>query len=85
MPTILLDTRATAKRLAIALPTLAKMRLSGGGPPYLRIGGKVLYDEADVERFIAERPRLKSTADLKARERRAGRAGRKKAAEKSAV
>ena len=76
MPTILLDTRATAKRLGIALATLAKMRLNGGGPPYLRIGGKVLYDETDVERFIADRPRLRSTSELKQQQRRAGRAGR---------
>jgi predicted DNA-binding transcriptional regulator AlpA len=75
MPTVLLDTNATAKRLGIKVPTLAKTRLRGDGPPYIRIGGKVLYDEKDVEAFIAERPRLNSTADAQARSRRPG-AGR---------
>jgi len=75
MPTVLLDTSATAKRLGLKLPTLAKMRLRGDGPPYLRIGGKVLYDEKDVEGFIAARPRFSSTADARASSRRP-RAGR---------
>jgi len=71
--TELLDTYETAKRLRLAVSTLAKMRLRGNGPRYRKIGAKVVYDVADIAAWLADRPVLTSTADGTVRRPRAGR------------
>lgn len=40
---------------AITPKTLSNWRSIGTGPAFLRIGGKVLYDRADVESWEASR------------------------------
>jgi hypothetical protein len=41
---------------------LAKWRLTGEGPPYIKLGRRVLYDLADVEAWIAAH-RRRSTSE----------------------
>jgi hypothetical protein len=46
-----LDQKALAKRWPISERTLEQWRWQGKGPPYLKIGGRVLYRLCDVEAF----------------------------------
>lgn len=56
------DTRAQAERIGLAPKTLDNWRSTGGGPPYYKIGGRVLYDDAEVDAWLAARRRT-STSD----------------------
>jgi predicted DNA-binding transcriptional regulator AlpA len=52
-----------AAYLGIAESTLAKMRLRGDGPRFIKAGKRiVLYDQADLEAWLDARRRL-STSD----------------------
>src|SRR5690242_167240 len=75
----LLEVAAVAERLQLASGTLAKWRVRGGGPPFLKLGAKVLYPEDELEAWLGSQPLLSSTADGVTR--RPG-AGRKPAARK---
>jgi hypothetical protein len=59
----LLDTFQAAERTKLARATLAKLRVFGGGPPYLKLGAKVVYDAADLEAWITEKGKRRSTSD----------------------
>lgn len=44
--------------LGFSQSTLAKMRLRGDGPPYAKLGKRiVIYDSGDLEKWIANRKR----------------------------
>ena len=64
--TILLTPAQLAARCGLALSTLAKMRLRGDGPPYVKIGAAVRYRDDDVQAWLAAQPRRRSTADVPA-------------------
>jgi hypothetical protein len=51
-----------AKFLALSVSFLNKLRCSGGGPAFRKIGRAVLYDPADLETWLSERRRI-STSD----------------------
>jgi excisionase family DNA binding protein len=51
-----------AERLRVAKQTLARWRVEGQGPPFIRLGSRVLYRVADVDAYIAEH-RFHSTAE----------------------
>lgn len=69
----LAETPATKKQLVIARDaalyvglaqqTLAKMRVTGGSPPYYKVGRQVLYDKADLEPWLSVR-RRHSTSEI---------------------
>ncbi len=59
----LLDTNQAALRLGLARATLAKYRVVGGGPPFVKLGAKVLYPEPDLAAWLAAKPRQFSTSD----------------------
>lgn len=61
--TTLLDTHQAALRLGLARATLAKYRVVGGGPPFVKLGAKVLYPEPDLAAWLAAKPRQFSTSD----------------------
>ncbi len=44
--------RETAARLRISEGTLAKWRVQGKGPVFVRIGGKICYRDEDTNTFI---------------------------------
>ena len=50
-----LTTPETAKYLQTARATFAKLRVSGSGPPYTRIGRAIRYRQADLDLWMAER------------------------------
>ncbi|MFT4131882.1 helix-turn-helix transcriptional regulator [Labrys sp. (in: a-proteobacteria)] len=58
----LLNTGALAAEKHLSVSYLNKLRLTGDGPPFLKIGKKVLYRRSDVERWFASRVRT-STSD----------------------
>jgi len=64
----LLRTRDTAAYLGLAASTLEKLRVRGGGPPFVRRGRAVYYDLADLDAWIADMPRFASTAEADASE-----------------
>ena len=51
----LLSTAGAAAYLNAARQTLAVWRLTGTGPAYKKIGRKVVYDVAELDRWLAAR------------------------------
>jgi predicted DNA-binding transcriptional regulator AlpA len=56
-----LRTPAAADYLGYAESTLEKKRLSGDGPPFIKLGRAIVYDTRDLDAWLDER-RLKSTS-----------------------
>ena len=50
----IVDTAAAAAVLSLAPITLAKMRIAGGGPRYLKFGRAVRYRLSDLQAWIVE-------------------------------
>jgi hypothetical protein len=48
--------------------TLERMRQDGNGPRFVKFGNKILYGEADVKFWLAERS-FASTAEVKRTQR----------------
>lgn len=46
--------------------TFEKLRLTGGGPQFIKIGRAVIYDQADLDTWM-DRHRRSSTSDAEAR------------------
>ena len=57
-----LDTNQAAELLGLSARTLSTWRCRGDGPPFLKIGGAVRYDEQALEAWAATRART-STSD----------------------
>ena len=55
-----------AKMLGLATSTLAKLRLNGNGPTYCKLGRRVVYRRADLERWLESRT-ARDTSDADAR------------------
>jgi hypothetical protein len=53
---------AAAAFLSLSTQRLAKLRLAGGGPPYVKIGRSVLYRREDLEAWLATHSR-RSTSE----------------------
>ena len=58
----LLNPPSAAVYLAVAISSLAKWRVTGEGPPFIKIGSSVRYRTADLETWIEGR-RVFSTAE----------------------
>lgn len=58
----LLSAPEAAKYLRMATQTLAKMRCEGTSPPFIKLGRRVLYDQAEIDRWLDQR-RRRSTSD----------------------
>ena len=59
----LLSTVEAADRLGVSSSYLNKLRVTGGGPPFVKIGARVAYDPADLGRWL-EAQKRSSTSDL---------------------
>jgi excisionase family DNA binding protein len=57
-----LRTPEAAVYTGIAQSTLEKLRVSGGGAPYIRVGRVVLYDPDDLDAWLSAH-RRRSTSD----------------------
>ena len=58
----LFDPQEASAYLRIAKQTLARWRCYGLGPRFVRIGGRIFYDPADLDAFIAAN-KFHSTAE----------------------
>jgi len=70
MTDTLLDTLEASHRLRVARQTLAKWRLEGSGPPFIRVGRKILYREQDISAWLDSRT-VRSTTEADRRGRAA--------------
>ena len=55
---VLLTPKEAATRLKVSLSWLAKARMRGDGPPYIRIGRSIRYTEAALMQWMKSRQRL---------------------------
>ncbi len=58
----LLSTDQAAARCGLSPRTLEKLRITGGGAPYVKLGRAVRYELADLDAWIASSRRA-STSD----------------------
>lgn len=49
------DTERAARRLGLSVSTLEKLRVTGGGPAYLKLGRRVVYQASDLDTWKAAR------------------------------
>ena len=59
-----LPASGAARILGLSQSTLAKLRLSGNGPAYCKLGRRVVYRPGDLSEWLAEK-RRRSTAEMK--------------------
>jgi excisionase family DNA binding protein len=59
---VVLPASEAARALSLSQSTLAKLRLSGKGPAYCKLGRRVVYRRADLEAWL-EKNRRRSTSD----------------------
>ena len=57
----MLNTKEAAAIVGCAPITLAKLRCSGGGPVFLKIGRAVRYAPADLEEWLATKRRASTS------------------------
>ena len=50
--------------------TLQKLRITGKGPSFLKIGGSIFYRAEDLDAWINNAPAFTSTSDMDARRSR---------------
>ncbi len=60
----LLTTTEAARWLGLSASTLAKARVAGGGPPYVKLGSAVRYRRADLEAYAKARRRRSTSQAL---------------------
>jgi hypothetical protein len=58
----LISTIEAADRLGVSASYLNKLRVTGGGPPFVKIGARVSYDPADLTVWV-EKQKRSSTSD----------------------
>lgn len=58
-----LNTRQAAEAYGLSVSYLNKLRVSGGGCQYAKVGRRVLYRKADFEMWITSRVRA-NTSDV---------------------
>jgi predicted DNA-binding transcriptional regulator AlpA len=51
-----------ASRTGLSVSTLNKLRVFGGGPTFVKLGRRVVYDPADLDAWLAARKR-RSTSE----------------------
>jgi Helix-turn-helix domain len=56
-----LTAKETGTRLKVSLSWLAKARMRGDGPPYLRVGRSIRYAEPTLEQWMKSRQRLSTS------------------------
>ena len=61
-----LNAEAAARFIGLSASTLAKLRLTGNGPIYCKLGRRVVYRPADLEQWLQSRT-TRDTSDADAR------------------
>jgi predicted DNA-binding transcriptional regulator AlpA len=49
---MVVDTERAAALLGLSTSTLAKLRLTGDGPPFIKLGRRVVYRLSDLEKWL---------------------------------
>lgn len=62
-PVAYLNTNQAAEKLGISPRTLEKLRVVGGGPVFMKLGRRVLYDPQDLHDWSQARRKM-STSQL---------------------
>jgi predicted DNA-binding transcriptional regulator AlpA len=65
-----LNTDEAARYCGLAKATLDQLRSKGGGPIYIKLGRRVIYDTADLDQWLAAQ-KFKSSAEEITRRREA--------------
>lgn len=55
--------KQVAEYVHMSTSALAKIRVTGGGPPYVKFGRRVLYRKSDLDAYIEVRVRRSTTDD----------------------
>jgi predicted DNA-binding transcriptional regulator AlpA len=63
---IVLSAEQVSKQLGLSVSTLAKLRLSGAGPLYSRLGRRIVYRPADIDTWVASN-QFRSTSEYPAK------------------
>jgi predicted DNA-binding transcriptional regulator AlpA len=58
---LLLTPKETANRLRLSTSWLAKARMRGDGPPYIKMGRAIRYNEAAILQWMKSRQRLSTS------------------------
>lgn len=58
----ILDTPEAASYIRLSKPTLERLRLTGDGPPYAKLGKAVRYRRSDLDAWLASRL-IRSTSE----------------------
>lgn len=53
----MLRTQGAAEYLSLSVSTLNKLRLTGGGPEYIKLGKVVVYDLVDLDAWLLSKRR----------------------------
>lgn len=61
-----------ADRLRLSSRTVASWRYTGNGPPFMRLGRRVLYRWQDVDNWLRNQPSFQSNADFQQSRKPAG-------------
>jgi hypothetical protein len=56
------DTKGLAERVGLPAKTFENWRSLNKGPPYYKLGGRVLYDDAEVDAWLAAHRRTGTSA-----------------------
>ncbi|MEP7452828.1 helix-turn-helix domain-containing protein [Phyllobacterium sp. SB3] len=62
-PRQMLRTDAAARHTGLSSSTLTKLRLTGNGPRFIKLGRSVVYDPADIEAWIAQNRRSSTSVN----------------------
>ena len=60
-PSILLTPKQAARYLNLSVSWLAKRRLAGDGPPYVKLGGAVRYAETSLQHWMKGQQRISTS------------------------
>jgi predicted DNA-binding transcriptional regulator AlpA len=60
-PLKMLNAPAAAAYCGSSASTFAKLRLYGGGPAYVKLGRRIVYDPADLDRWLASHRRASTS------------------------
>ena len=66
----MLSTADAAARCSVGKSTLEKLRLTGGGPKFIKLGKRVIYDPADLDAWLGNH-RFGSTTEYQTQPRAA--------------
>jgi predicted DNA-binding transcriptional regulator AlpA len=65
-PRRMLSTPEAASYCGSSASTFAKLRLYVGGPLYVKLGRRVVYDPADLDRWLASHRRASTSDEVEA-------------------